>query len=268
MEAQIKNLGGIIYSKYNKVNKQGEQFIREHYISLIISGTLGIIDGAQTTVFKAGEIVFLRKNNLAKFYKHPTTSQGFFEAITILLDETTITALSKTQQHSVIKDPIPNGAVFAVEHDNLLKGYFNSLASYFQEDITKELIAYKKQELIHLLIRKNQLFKNILFNFEQPGKIDLESFMKKNFKFNVGLDKFAFLTGRSLATFKRDFEKIFNLPPNRWLQQQRLKEAYYLISEKALKPSEVYLEVGFESMPHFSHAFKQFFGKSPSTITS
>ncbi|MDN5284877.1 MAG: AraC family transcriptional regulator [Mucilaginibacter sp.] len=66
--------------------------------------------------------------------------------------------------------------------------------------------------------------------------------------------------------FKRDFEKIFNMSPNRWLQQQRLKEAHYLIGEKHLKPSEVYLEVGFESLPHFSYAFKQLFGKTPSSM--
>ncbi|HEY0176632.1 MAG TPA: AraC family transcriptional regulator, partial [Pedobacter sp.] len=189
----------------------------------------------------------------------------YFKATTVILDQTILMDFYK-EQHPVIHHPVSTDAVLSVGHDNLLKAYFNSLAGYFCESITKELICYKKQELIHLMIRKDQLFKDILFDFELPGKIDLESFMKKNFKYNVGLDKLAFLTGRSLATFKRDFEKIFNMPPNRWLQQQRLKEAHYLIAEKRLRPSEVYLEVGFESLPHFSFAFKQFFGKTPSSM--
>ncbi len=90
--------------------------------------------------------------------------------------------------------------------------------------------------------------------------------MKRNFRYNVTQDKLAFLTGRSLATFKRDFEKTFGTTPNKWIQEQRLRDAYYLIHEKKLRPSDVYLQVGFESLSHFSYAFKQFFGKNPSAV--
>ena len=48
-------------------------------------------------------------------------------------------------------------------------------------------------------------------NFEQPGKIDLISFMEKNYMFNVPMEKFSYLTGRSLTTFKRDFQKVFKI---------------------------------------------------------
>ena len=99
-----------------------------------------------------------------------------------------------------------------------------------------------------------------------PGKIDLEAFMNKNFHFNVELDRFAHLTGRSLATFKRDFEKLFHITPNRWLQQRRLQEAHYLIKEKGKAPSAIYLELGFEDLSHFSFAFKKLYGLAPSRI--
>ncbi|MDQ1165566.1 AraC-like DNA-binding protein [Flavobacterium sp. SORGH_AS 622] len=108
--------------------------------------------------------------------------------------------------------------------------------------------------------------KDILFDFNEPGKIDLEAFMKKNFHFNVQLDRFAYLTGRSLATFKRDFQRIFEVSPSRWLLQKRLQQAYYLIKEKGKTPTEVYLEVGFEDLSHFSFAFKKQYGLSPSKV--
>jgi len=84
----------------------------------------------------------------------------------------------------------------------------------------------------------------------------------------VGMNRFAYLTGRSLATFKRDFDKIFHISPNRWLQQRRLQEAFYLIKEKGRKPSDVYIEVGFENLSHFSYSFKQNFGVTPSGVVS
>ena len=90
--------------------------------------------------------------------------------------------------------------------------------------------------------------------------------MHKNFHFNVSLKRFAYLTGRSLATFKRDFEKIFHLSPSRWLLQRRLQEAHYRIREKGAKPSEVYLDLGFEDLSHFSFAFRKKYGIPPSRL--
>jgi AraC-like DNA-binding protein len=90
--------------------------------------------------------------------------------------------------------------------------------------------------------------------------------MNKNYQFNVELKRFAYLTGRSLATFKRDFEKTFHTTPGKWLQQRRLQQAHYLIKQKRQAPSEVYLELGFEDLSHFSFAFKKAFGVAPSKV--
>ena len=108
--------------------------------------------------------------------------------------------------------------------------------------------------------------KNFLFDFSEPGKIDLEAYMNQNYTYNVSTAQFAKLTGRSLASFKRDFEKVFKTSPGHWLQQKRLSEAYYQISEKGRKPSDVYLDVGFENLSHFSFAFKNAYGVAPSML--
>jgi AraC-like DNA-binding protein len=99
-----------------------------------------------------------------------------------------------------------------------------------------------------------------------PEKINLEEFMNRNFKFNVSIERFAYLTGRSLSAFKRDFRTIFNQTPNRWLVQKRLQEAYFLISKKNKKASAIYLDLGFEDLSHFSFAFKKLFGLRPTEL--
>lgn len=47
-----------------------------------------------------------------------------------------------------------------------------------------------------------------------------------------------------------------------WLQDKRLTEAGYLIS-KGKKPSDIYLDVGFENLSHFYTSFKNKFGITP-----
>ncbi|WP_420710345.1 helix-turn-helix domain-containing protein [Chryseobacterium wangxinyae] len=55
------------------------------------------------------------------------------------------------------------------------------------------------------------------------------------------------------------------MPPRQWLQEKRLNEARHLIENKHKKPSSIYLDLGFESLSHFSHSFKKKFGKTPTS---
>jgi AraC-type DNA-binding domain-containing proteins len=119
-----------------------------------------------------------------------------------------------------------------------------------------------------ILLETNPLLKDVLFDFAEPGKIDLEAYMTKHYRYNVNMDRFAYLTGRSLATFKRDFAKVFHTSPNRWLQQKRLEDAHYLISKKGYRISDAYIEAGFKDFSHFSYAFKKTYGISPSKLGS
>ena len=90
--------------------------------------------------------------------------------------------------------------------------------------------------------------------------------MLQHYTFNVPLAQFAKLTGRSLATFKRDFQRVFHTAPQRWLHQQRLGQAHFLIAQHQQPPAKTYLEVGFENLSHFSTAFKQYFGYTASHL--
>jgi AraC-like DNA-binding protein len=150
----------------------------------------------------------------------------------------------------------------------LYETFMTSLKPYIENPAlaNEQLQQLKQREALMILLQTVPELKNILFDFSDPGKIDLEEFMLKNYHFNVHLNRFAYLTGRSLATFKRDFEHIFHTSPSKWLMQRRLKEAHHLIKDKGRAPSDVYLEIGFEDLSHFSFAFKKMFGIAPSKI--
>jgi AraC-like DNA-binding protein len=265
METALRTIGGITYSSYCTENRAGEQFIRDHAVGYILSGTVTIIDGDQSVVYRDGDVMLFRRNHLGKFIKRPPEGGGDLLVISLLLDQPLLQELAKGRR-PYLPGRLPASATLRIHPDALLQSYLDSLAAYSVEDISQELAAHKLQEYVLLLLRAQPELEQVLFDFGTPGKIDLEAFMIRNFRYNVPLEKLAFLTGRSLATFKRDFEKIFYRSPGQWLLEQRLKEAHYLIREKKAKPSVVYLDVGFESLSHFSHAFKRTYGIPPSRL--
>ena len=64
---------------------------------------------------------------------------------------------------------------------------------------------HKLEEAIHILLEQEDSLEQCLFDFADPGKTDLREFMLRNYMFNIPINKFAELTGRSLSTFQRDF---------------------------------------------------------------
>jgi len=60
--------------------------------------------------------------------------------------------------------------------------------------------------------------------------------------------------------------KNFSIPRPRRLTDKRLELAYYQLAEKKKKPTEIYLEVGFEDLSHFSFIFKKKYGISPTQL--
>lgn len=47
---------------------------------------------------------------------------------------------------------------------------------------------------------------------------------------------------------------------------KRLKEAYYLIKNRDKKPSDIYLDLGFENLSHFYSSFKKKFGMTTTEV--
>lgn len=256
----------IAYSCYVTRSREGEQFIPDYVFSYQVSGTMIMNDGAREYVFTPGSFRFSRRNHLMKFNKLPPEG-GEFRSISVHFEQPFLRNFSMEAGYEAEKH-INGNAVIGLKPDHLFKNYFDSLSPYMQLNGEDDagLIAVKLKEAILLLLKADPGMKDILFDFSEPGKIDLEAFMNRNFHFNVDLNRFAYLTGRSLATFKRDFEKLFHLTPSRWLQQRRLQEAYYLITEKGKTASDIYLDLGFEDLSHFSFAFKKQFGAAPTKI--
>lgn len=242
-----------------------EEFIKEHFFLYLAKGKIEGYDGHRKYSMEEGDCCIVRKNHLARYNKQK--NNGEFEKVVIILDEVFLKAYQQQYQPEVSKNSF-RGAFIFPEKTGRIFSFIHALMPYYEKGkpLGNEVADAKRIEFLQLLLHENPSLSNVLFDFRVPDKLDIEAYMIRNYKFNVSIARFAYLTGRSLSAFKRDFAAVFGDTPHRWLKQKRLQEAHFLLEKKQRKPSDVYLELGFEDLSHFSFAFKQKFGKNPSEL--
>jgi AraC family transcriptional regulator, exoenzyme S synthesis regulatory protein ExsA len=243
-----------------------EQFIPEHFFLYLLQGSMKAFDGKEHYMMKPGDYCIARKNHLVRYTKFKNEDDAF-EKIIITFDEPFLKNYLVRYPMSVGSFSNDHSFLF-VKEDQLIKNFIWSLEPYYNgsDQIDQTFADVKREELLLILLKNNPRLADVFFNFGIPEKIDLEEFMNRNFRFNISLERFAFLTGRSLSSFKRDFYKTFGVNPGSWLKKKRLEEAYFQLSKQHQNPGNVYLDVGFENLSHFSFAFKKEFGLAPSEV--
>ena len=242
-----------------------EQFVPDHLFLYLAAGELRVYDGHQRFTLQAGDYYLVRKNRLVRY--DPGSAGAGCEMTYCCFDEPFLRAFE--EKHRVgAKKSRPSDAFVALAASETIAGFIRSLGPYRTPagSVNEAFRAVKHEELLLILLQNQPELADILFDYGLPGKIGLEKFMNTHFKFNVSLPRFAFLTGRSLSAFKRDFHLIFHQTPSRWLVQKRLQEAYFLLEQRQQKPSDIYFDLGFKDLSHFSFAFKNRFGVAPSEL--
>jgi AraC-like DNA-binding protein len=267
MEKRLRNPSAeVVLACLEEKYLKNEVMLDDHCFVRIISGEVKIVLSDTSQVFGPGDTMLFPRRQLSTVIQYPKDNYAYKCVLIIFKSE----RLKDYYSRNPVSETIERSpAVKSYDKHPLIESYFASLLPYFelQDELPEKLVALKIEEALTILRTIDKSVDSFLADFSEPGKIDLAEFMEQNYMFNMPLDKFSYLTGRSLTTFKRDFNKIYGATPQRWLTKRRLKLAHYLLSESKQKPVEVYREVGFENLSHFSYAFKKQFGYAPKEIS-
>lgn len=160
---------------------------------------------------------------------------------------------------------------FIIKNDSYINSYLDSLAAINNTStiFMENLLSLKFEELMLYLLEKygdkfELYLQSLVINESSPFKKIVESKIQSNLK----LEEIAFLCNMSLSTFKRHFLKEYKVSPGKWLKDKRLEKAKEILKQKNLKPSDIYLDFGYNNLSNFSIAFKNKFGFNPSEIPS
>ncbi len=238
-----------------------------NYLFYVLDGRKIWHTAQGTFDMQPGHCVFVRKGG---FRLEQIADTGFCVVLFFIPDRFICDTLKKKS------NPLPEirgkyNPLIMLDKTETLTSFFHSMYSYFVETAEPDpaLLELKFRELI-LNISNNSQNTELLSYFcsllSGSASSTLNRVMEDNFCFNLSLEQFARLCNQSLSVYKREFQKVYQTTPGKWLLERRLKHAQRLLTNEKKTIAEAATESGFENISHFSRAFKKRFDISPSRV--
>ncbi len=243
----------------------------DYALNYVVSGEMLLDNGREQIRAGKGECLFIPRDHLLTLYKRPADGERYC-GIFMRFTRQFLRRVFARREHSGLQHPQSGFRPGAVKLPRTpeIESLFASMTPYLDPEAkpSKDLMQLKLEEGVLALLHVDTRFEQALFDFNEPWKIDILEFMEQNYMYEFSLDELARYTGRSLASFKRDFRKVSDLTPEKWLIRRRLDAAYARLETGQSKVAEVCAEVGFKNPSHFATAFKRQFGISPTAVSS
>lgn len=260
--------GSIIESCIHSMGANGTMFLEQHILMMVLDGIATLRYGKQTYVVHKNEMILLKKATSVHYEKEGNPDNAdIFDSLMFCLKDDLLKEFITLQTVSIprISEEIRN-TVYPMDECLIafaysLKPYFNNPAS-----INRGLLRLKVMEMLYNVSAcSTNMFRQILL-LRQPVRMDIRTVVEQYYASPVTLLELAYLSGRSLSSFKRDFHTTYNMPPAQWIRKHRLSKAKEMLQNTKLPVSEVCYSLGFENPTHFSRIFKEQYGVSPSDI--
>lgn len=239
--------------------------LETNFITYVISGKKDWTSGDKTYHVKEGDAIFLKKGvyTIRQFLDVDHCVLVFFvhdEFIRHFIRENNV-GTTQSQAENV------DDNIFPLDVDESLQSLFFSIYTYLKmgTGIPKNLVEIKFKELLFNIVL-NQKHKKLTQYFDslnRTGMTNLDQVMLKNFQFDLQMEEFARLCGRSLSTFKREFKTAYRQTPGKWLTGKRLEYASALLLSSHLNINEIGYESGFRNSSHFNKTFKEKYQLTP-----
>ena len=261
------NYSGVVFSRVDREDVRGPQRFKEHTLLYIRSGRAEVVCDGHRTPLSAGDCVFLRKDHRLLLEAWAPEGGAPFQSVALFFCRKFLHAYYR----GLSRKELPLDArrsrepVLKMPAGPELESLFLSLTPYLDtSDALPEEIAWmKRQEGLRCVLAADRDFYASLFDFAQPWKIDLLGFMEENYLYDLSVPELARYTGRSLSAFKRDFKKVSELTPEKWVLRRRLEEAHRLLAVGGCRVADAMLESGFRDPAFFSRAYRRQYGYPP-----
>lgn len=263
----VDGLSCAVYKKLDTATYGKEGYVSTHAITMVMQGHLRVEnDEGLYEEVPAGKMVFLPKG-LYSISDIIPRGGGQFEAMVFFFEAEVIQQFLESLNFTCGKEKSVKSVV--IEGNEQTRYFAQSLLQLYGEGQrpNRQLTKMKLFELLHLIHQSygdKCCFAMALSTLNNKERKSLRDFMQANYAKPLSIEDYAYLTGRSLSTFRRDFKAQFGgVSPKQWLIDRRLEKAHSLLSKNHTTVTEVVGEIGYENLPHFIKAFKERYGLPP-----
>jgi len=243
------------------LNKNTFSFLQEGTKEVFFDNSSFAIDNSQFLLMKSGHCLMTEKlSNIADNYR----SILFFFSNEDVLRFIRKFELSTTDSGKLY-------STYSFNYDSFLKRFADSLLdiSKLSTSIQKNILDAKFVEIMLYLVELKgvDFLYSIISNSDNQSQRFIQT-IESNQLNKLTVKELSFLSNMSVSTFKREFKKHFHSSPSKWFQEKRLEHSAFLLKNKSKRPSDIYEEVGYESLSNFIQAFKVKFGITPKQYQS
>lgn len=237
-----------------------------HSIVYVLSGQKKWITPKADYLVSEDQSIFVRKGAFKN-------QQYFEEGFCVLMFFMKDSFIQKSFQQDVHPSRISSKLIqhpdfiYRITMNESLRTLYHSFFSYLKEGsrMPPKIVELKFREMLLNICAADTNWKvrDLLFTLAQNSHGSIEQIMEEQFLYNLKIEDFARLTGKSLSTFKREFRKIYHTTPGKWLLGRRLQQASLQLIDSSEPIQQIGYDCGFETDSHFVRSFKNKYGSTP-----
>ncbi|GGF13338.1 helix-turn-helix domain-containing protein [Flavobacterium limi] len=258
----VDGLSCIVHKTMDTIDLNTDHYVSSHVLSVVLKGKLNIETYYEEERFSVGQnqLVFIPKGRYMISDVLPENDE--FEAVFYFFEEKIIHEFLAGIKS--IDTPVSNPSLL-LDYSENIRIFTESILKVYTENANKEVTKLKLLELLYLIynsLQQDHLIQ-ILLSINEKKKRNLEELMLENFDKPLSVEDYAFLAGRSISSFNRDFQRKFEMPPKKWIIKKRLEKAVELLTSTDLNIEQISVEAGYENVSYFIALFGKQFGISP-----
>jgi len=257
----------VISYRSNATSSNNKITFRQNVFNFLLEGEKAVHYAGKQEKIKPDRFMLLSAGNCL-MSERTAPEAGLYRSILFFFDnEVLADFFIRYPQTIEISGAITDIPFLVFEKDSFLESFAASLESLLaaKQPISEDMKAIKLEELLLYLTERYPGQIRQLRGLSQRADDDLliRQSVTSNIDQAITVDELAFLCHMSLSTFKRRFSQIYGTSPRRWLLEQRMQKAAQLLRQGTHKPSELYLDLGYENLSSFIQSFKQVHGVTP-----
>jgi len=236
--------------------------LNRNVISFLLEGSKEIYYGKEYDHTNQDQFMMISAGNCIMTEK--TSVNNNYRSVLLFFNYTAVSNFIK--KNNILVPKSDNNPFLVLTYDEYIHSFVQSLlkTETISELLLPNFMENKLHEFLYYMVSKiGPAFLHPFLANHSDEKEQFHELIEKNSLKKLSIEELAFLNNMSLSTFKRTFTRIYHMPPGKWFLKKRLQFATDLLLKEGKRPSEIYEELGFESLSSFTQAFKTEYKVTP-----